>query len=119
MSENKVSSLHIEEQKLAACTSFPLTEGEAVQSANLCFLCCHLHMHSYAFDLPLYILPRARSREAFAVAQIMQSPGAAACRLGHANAAVGIELMPLLFLFEVHNDHSLLVYMTLVLTSFA
>ena len=50
--------LHKRGQKLAAWTSFPLTEGEPVQSANICFLCCHLHMHSSATDLPVHkILP--------------------------------------------------------------
>jgi len=42
---------HKNYQKFAAWTSFPLTEGEPVQSANLCLLCNLLHMHSSAVDL--------------------------------------------------------------------
>ncbi len=38
-------------QKPAAWTSFPLTEGEPVQSANFWFFCNLLHMHSSAVDL--------------------------------------------------------------------
>jgi len=39
-------------QKLAASTSFPVTEGEPGQSANLCFQCSNLHMHNTAVSLP-------------------------------------------------------------------
>ena len=35
------SSLHTKPQKLAACTSLPLTEEEPEKSANLCFQCNH------------------------------------------------------------------------------
>ena len=44
------SSLHTKPQKLAACTSLPLTEEEPEKSASLCFQCNHLqrpaqHLH--------------------------------------------------------------------------
>lgn len=35
-----------DQQRPAACTSSPLTEGEAVQSANLCFQCNKLQWHT-------------------------------------------------------------------------
>ncbi len=44
--------LHKKVQKLAAWTSFPLTEGEPVQSASLCFQWSNLHMHNTAVYLP-------------------------------------------------------------------
>ncbi len=56
MQQHSVLSATVEHkkyQKPAAWTSFPLTEGEPVQSANFCFLCSLLHMHSSAVDLLL------------------------------------------------------------------
>ena len=49
-------------QRPAACTSSPLSEKEAVQSANLCFQCTKLQWHTLHIGY-LYCLPGEKTQE--------------------------------------------------------